>query len=202
MLLCLCCSNLRSTLAEVESDTRSSTSTKAVVVAMMSFEESGEKVRAEAPHEVSVSGRCSRSSDWRSRTRLGFKSPTEDFSGDEQHCDAMPSGKHVHLLVTRRALFRKHQRQLASIRRLILHWQQYSFAHAESSRAPFSSRGLPPTAPAAGLPRLKASQGDARLLGQYHRYSAPAARASLNAGRLSRAPQKNTRFFYGRHHRK
>jgi len=48
---------------------------------MMSFEESGEKDRAEAPHADGVSGRCSRSNVWRSRTRLGFRSFTEDFTG-------------------------------------------------------------------------------------------------------------------------
>jgi len=42
---------------------------------------------------------------------------------NEQRCLAIPSEKHVHLLVARKAWPRKRQRQLASIHHLILRLQ-------------------------------------------------------------------------------
>ena len=50
--------------------------------------------------------------------------------------------------------------------------------HQDSSRALLSSQDRPLTAPAAGHPQLKASQGDAKMQGQYRRCSALATRTS------------------------
>ena len=50
--------------------------------------------------------------------------------------------------------------------------------HQDSSRALLSSQDRPLTAPAVGHPQLKASQGDAKMQGQYRRCSALATRTS------------------------